>query len=344
METTALTESGGDPLVTKYYFHGGKRAAMDREGVVQYLATDHLGSTSLVMDDQGSKVAEGRHYPYGGERWRWPQEGTFPTEYRFTGQRSDSGLGLVHMGARFYDSALGRWTSADTLVPEPESPQSFNRYMFVLGNSLRYTDPSGHGACSGDDYDPACEGDDPLYELYTVLGLEGTMDFSIFRANMEVLAELYKAFEDFPIAGIRVEGTLIGLLGVDANLDIVWDWNNFDGDAFFTVGWQLGADVGLGGNVGLLFLGGMDDLDDYMEIGDHAGFTVADDAVLNMFSVEADYGWSEPKEDGERIHSLFVGFLGGGEEVGIWRGSSIKTWRATIDLEWIYHFLNSLQR
>jgi RHS repeat-associated protein len=91
---------------------------MDREGVVQWLVGDHLGSTSLVMDHQGSKVAESRHYPYGEERWRWPQEGTFPTEYRFTGQKLvDSAGGIYHMGARFYDPALGRWLSADTIVP-----------------------------------------------------------------------------------------------------------------------------------------------------------------------------------------------------------------------------------
>ena len=144
LNTTALTESGEDPVVTKYYFHAGKRVALDREGVVQWLVGDHLGSTSLVLDDQGGKVAESRHYPYGEERWRWPEEGTFPTEYRFTGQRSDSGLGLIHMGARHYDPALGRWTSADTLVPDPGSPQSFNRYSWVLGNPLRYRDPTGH--------------------------------------------------------------------------------------------------------------------------------------------------------------------------------------------------------
>jgi hypothetical protein len=34
----ALTESGGDPMVTKYFFFGGKRVAMDREGVGQQIA------------------------------------------------------------------------------------------------------------------------------------------------------------------------------------------------------------------------------------------------------------------------------------------------------------------
>jgi RHS repeat-associated protein len=47
-----------------------------------------------------------------------------------------AGLGLYHMGARFYDPALGRWLSADTLVPEPGNPQAFNRFSYVGGNPL----------------------------------------------------------------------------------------------------------------------------------------------------------------------------------------------------------------
>jgi len=34
LDVTALTETGGDPVVTKYYFHGGKRVAIDREGTI----------------------------------------------------------------------------------------------------------------------------------------------------------------------------------------------------------------------------------------------------------------------------------------------------------------------
>jgi RHS repeat-associated protein len=139
-----LTKSSGDPVITKYYFAAGNRVAMDRDGVVQWLVGDHLGTTSVVLDGQGSVVAESRHYPYGEERWRWPQEGTFPTEYRFTGQRQDAGLGLYFMGARQYDPALGRWLSADTIVPDPANPQSYNRYSWALGNPLRYVDPTGH--------------------------------------------------------------------------------------------------------------------------------------------------------------------------------------------------------
>ena len=48
------------------------------------------------------------------------------------------------MGARWYDPALSRWLSADTLVPEAGNPQALNRYSYVLGNPLLFIDPSGH--------------------------------------------------------------------------------------------------------------------------------------------------------------------------------------------------------
>jgi hypothetical protein len=71
--------------------------------VVYYLLGDHLGSTSLTVDASGNKVSEMRFKPYGETRYSGPPAGT-PTDYRFTGQRRLAGLGLYHMGARFYDA------------------------------------------------------------------------------------------------------------------------------------------------------------------------------------------------------------------------------------------------
>jgi RHS repeat-associated protein len=55
----------------------------------------------------------------------------------------DSGLGLMYYWRKFYDGALGRFISPDTIVPEPGNPQALNRYSYVLNNPLRYTDPTG---------------------------------------------------------------------------------------------------------------------------------------------------------------------------------------------------------
>ena len=72
----------------------------------------------------------------------------------FTGQYSNvSDFGLMYYNARFYDPLLSRFTSADTLIPEPGNPQSWDRYSYVNNSPLMYTDPSGHQAwdgCSGE--------------------------------------------------------------------------------------------------------------------------------------------------------------------------------------------------
>jgi len=49
----------------------------------------------------------------------------------------------MYYEARYYDPALGRFISADTIVPEPGNPQALNRYSYVYNNPLRYTDPTG---------------------------------------------------------------------------------------------------------------------------------------------------------------------------------------------------------
>ncbi|HIP97517.1 MAG TPA: RHS repeat-associated core domain-containing protein [Anaerolineae bacterium] len=126
--------------VTKYYTFGGQRVALRRGDVVYYLYADHLGSVSVVSDGSGALLAAQCYFPYGEVRWR---EGTLPTDFTFTGQRAEAGLGLLDYRARFYDPVLGRFVQADTIVPNPGDPQDLNRYAYVRNNPLRYTDPGG---------------------------------------------------------------------------------------------------------------------------------------------------------------------------------------------------------
>ena len=130
----------GTERVTRTYYHAGdQRIAMRESGEVTYLHSDHLGSASLATDATGALLNEMRYTPYGVTR-----SGDVPTDRRYTDQRWESGLGLYDYGARFYSAALGRFVSADTIVPNPQNPQDFNRYSYVRNNALKYTDPSGH--------------------------------------------------------------------------------------------------------------------------------------------------------------------------------------------------------
>jgi hypothetical protein len=53
-------------------------------------------------------------------------------------------VGLLFYRARFYAPSLGRFVSADTIVPDGKNPQAWNRYSYVVNSPLKYIDPSGH--------------------------------------------------------------------------------------------------------------------------------------------------------------------------------------------------------
>ncbi|MBN1890601.1 MAG: hypothetical protein JW850_21585 [Thermoflexales bacterium] len=135
------------PRVTKYYYHGGQRVAQRTLEGLYYLHGDHLGSTSLATYGSGAQIGQivpdSRvwYYPYG--EVRYGGEGS-PTDFGFTGQRNVPGTNLIHMGARWYDPRLGRWISADTLVPDFSNPQSLNRYSYVYNRPLAFIDRGGH--------------------------------------------------------------------------------------------------------------------------------------------------------------------------------------------------------
>jgi len=75
--------------------------------------------------------------------------GTMQTDKLFTGQREMAGLGIYDYGARFYSPKLGRFLSADSIVPGFDNPQNLNRFSYVRNNPLRYIDPTGHMITDG---------------------------------------------------------------------------------------------------------------------------------------------------------------------------------------------------
>ena len=66
------------------------------------------------------------------------------TDFTFTGQRGDYYIDIMAMGVRWFSPRAARWISADSIIPDPSNPQSFNRFSYVYNNPLRYRDPTGH--------------------------------------------------------------------------------------------------------------------------------------------------------------------------------------------------------
>ncbi len=57
--------------------------------------------------------------------------------------RDDGDMGLLHIGARWYDPAVGRWTSADKWLGNLYRPLSLNRYLYCEDDPVNAVDPSG---------------------------------------------------------------------------------------------------------------------------------------------------------------------------------------------------------
>ncbi|HLB49910.1 MAG TPA: hypothetical protein VJL59_23065 [Anaerolineales bacterium] len=96
--------SGTTETVTKYYYADGRRIAMrvappTGSSTLYFLATDHLGGTSVVMDSAGNLVNRVRYYPFGSIRTVDPSGATPVTDRLFTGQRRLSENGVYNYGS-----------------------------------------------------------------------------------------------------------------------------------------------------------------------------------------------------------------------------------------------------
>ncbi len=123
----------------------------DVAGIVseKYMHADHLGSINVITDSTGVVLERLSFDAFGKPR---NVNGTnsvnsvvvIHTTRGYTGHEMDAESGLINMNARLYDPVLGRFISADTVIPSPGNMQGFNRYAYVNNNPLMYVDPSGH--------------------------------------------------------------------------------------------------------------------------------------------------------------------------------------------------------
>lgn len=108
----------------------------------EYAHGDVLGSVIAVTDAAGAVTERSSYDPWGQRT----VAGTGPapaTRVGYTGHPHLASVGLVHMGGRVYDAAIGRFVSPDPVVQDPADTQSLNRYSYVRNNPLSATDPSG---------------------------------------------------------------------------------------------------------------------------------------------------------------------------------------------------------
>ena len=132
---------------SRLIYAGSQRIALvpeppsGRTASPSYFHPDHLGSTSVLTNAQGVAEEHNSYRPYGQLH---THTGTSDVAYKYTGQERDPSTGLYFYNARYYDPALGRFISPDTIVESPLHPQTLNRYAYAGNNPVLYNDPTGH--------------------------------------------------------------------------------------------------------------------------------------------------------------------------------------------------------
>lgn len=112
----------------------------DGKTSLHYIHKDHLGSWTLITDEQGA-VEQEIHFDVWGN---CDQHDQLLFDRGYTGHEHIRGIGLINMNGRIYDPVTSSMLSPDNNIQMPDNPQSFNRYAYCINNPLSFTDPDGN--------------------------------------------------------------------------------------------------------------------------------------------------------------------------------------------------------
>ena len=105
----------------------------------RYSLSDHLGSSTVELDQDAKVISQERYYPFGGTAWADGEavQVSYKT-VRYSGKERDA-TGLYYYGFRYYILWLQRW-----LNPDPAGPvDGLNLYSMVRNNPVSYRDADG---------------------------------------------------------------------------------------------------------------------------------------------------------------------------------------------------------
>ena len=114
------------------------------QGTVTYIHNDLLGSPAAATNAAGTVIWREAYSGYG-ERLKNESAGA-ANKVWYTSRHQDEDTGLVYMGARYYDPAIGRFLSVDSVHFVETNIHSFNRYAYANNNPYRFKDPDGRNA------------------------------------------------------------------------------------------------------------------------------------------------------------------------------------------------------
>ena|GEM_PF-5407958 len=130
---------------------------------------------------------------------------------------------MYYYGARYYDPAIGRFTTRDPKRGNLMNPQSLNPYVYCVNNPMKYIDPDGNNPR---DY---IANVDSLYLTWQDMWDASHSDWGNDHWDPDkpppVREHKKEEITDFPInsVGIELSGSFVEVLGVSGSVTFVID-------------------------------------------------------------------------------------------------------------------------
>jgi RHS repeat-associated protein len=194
------------------------------------IASDKHGTNTLSLDYTGQNATWRQFTPYGAPRGT--TSSNWPDQNGFLDKPTDATTGLVSIGAREYDTILGRFISLDPKL-DPSNPGSLNGYTYTDDNPVNQSDPTGQmtvgvgcpdrdchpdGLPAGESLDPFAY-NNPGHQRWVQQErrTEVKNQIASLEADIERLKELeYRAWleqtikQGYTVAGMYAEGGIAG--------------------------------------------------------------------------------------------------------------------------------------
>jgi RHS repeat-associated protein len=182
--------------------------------VERYQCANHLGSTSLELNESGDVISFEEFSPFGTTTYQAGRSASDISlkRYRYTGRERDDETGLGYHGARYYASWLARWVSCDPLFIA-DGP---NQYSYAQGDPILRRDTTGTtGVCDSDL--TTCPEPTATVSTEQVKKRSSAADRAVDEVNdtNAVLRAATSQGETLPVEPVDIEQTLEG---VDAAL------------------------------------------------------------------------------------------------------------------------------
>lgn len=105
-----------------------------------YYLKDHLGNVRVVVSEDGTIEETNGYYPYGGLTNQ--SESIIDQPYKYNEKELDRihGFDMYYYGARWYDAAIGRFSTIDPLA---EKYYHVSPYAYCIGNPVKFVDSNG---------------------------------------------------------------------------------------------------------------------------------------------------------------------------------------------------------